>query len=130
MFRVVPTPIISSAYNCIYDIWYLSHRYCYLPLSWKSWNWFECALGGDYIYVCVFVCGGMMGDIALLAFQFALDEEEWSALRAVWDFPEERTPVVIELETFGPHIRYEYFEEPKISGCIVQNNSPHLLYGL
>jgi hypothetical protein len=24
----------------------LSHRYCYLPLSWKSWNWFECALGG------------------------------------------------------------------------------------
>jgi hypothetical protein len=19
----------------------LSHRYCYLPLSWKSWNWFE-----------------------------------------------------------------------------------------
>ena len=29
--------------NCIYSIWYLSHRYCYLPLSWKSWNWFECA---------------------------------------------------------------------------------------
>jgi hypothetical protein len=21
----------------------LSHRYCYLPLSWKSWSWFECA---------------------------------------------------------------------------------------
>ena len=33
MFRVVPPPIISSAYNCIYSIWYLSHRYCYLPLS-------------------------------------------------------------------------------------------------
>jgi hypothetical protein len=30
----------------IYSIWYLSHRYCYLPLSWKSWNWFECAVGG------------------------------------------------------------------------------------
>jgi hypothetical protein len=27
--------------NCIYSIWYLSHRYCYLPLSWKSWNRFE-----------------------------------------------------------------------------------------
>jgi hypothetical protein len=26
--------------------WYLSHRYCYLPLLWKSWNWFECAVGG------------------------------------------------------------------------------------
>jgi len=25
-------------YKCIYSIWYLSHRYCYLPLSWKSWN--------------------------------------------------------------------------------------------
>jgi len=31
--------------NCIYSIWYLSYRYCYLPLSWKSWNWFECAVG-------------------------------------------------------------------------------------
>jgi len=32
MFRVVPPPIIRSAYNCIYSIWYLSNRYCYLPL--------------------------------------------------------------------------------------------------
>ena len=32
MFRVVPLPIIRSAYNCIYSIWYLSHRYCYLLL--------------------------------------------------------------------------------------------------
>jgi len=39
MFRVVPPPIISSANNCIYSIWYLSHRCCYLPLSWKSWNY-------------------------------------------------------------------------------------------
>jgi hypothetical protein len=39
MFRVVPPSIIKSANNCIYSIWYLSHRYCYLPLSWKSWNW-------------------------------------------------------------------------------------------
>ena len=31
MFRVVPPPIIRSANNCIYIIWYLSHRYCYLP---------------------------------------------------------------------------------------------------
>jgi len=32
MFRVVLPPIIRSVYNCIYSIWYLSHRYCYLPL--------------------------------------------------------------------------------------------------
>ena len=38
MFPVVPQPIIRSANNCIYSIWYLSHRYCDLPLSWKSWN--------------------------------------------------------------------------------------------
>jgi len=50
MFRVVPPSIIRSAYNCIYSIWYLSHRYCYLPLSWKSWNWFECAVGGARQY--------------------------------------------------------------------------------
>jgi hypothetical protein len=30
MFRVVPPPIIRSANNCIYSIWYLSHRYCCL----------------------------------------------------------------------------------------------------
>ena len=39
-------PIIRSANNCIYSIWYLSRRYCYLPLSWKRWNRFECAVGG------------------------------------------------------------------------------------
>ena len=32
MFRVVPPPIVRSANNCIYCIWYLSHRYCYLGL--------------------------------------------------------------------------------------------------
>jgi hypothetical protein len=46
MFRVVLPPITRSVFNCIYSIWYLSHRYCYLPLSWKSWNRFECAVGG------------------------------------------------------------------------------------
>ena len=38
MFRVVPPPIIRSAYNYIYNTWYLSHRYCYLPLSWMRWS--------------------------------------------------------------------------------------------
>jgi len=46
MFRVVPPPIIRSANNCTYSIWHLSHSYCYLPLSWKSWNRSECAVGG------------------------------------------------------------------------------------
>jgi hypothetical protein len=44
MFLVVPPTIIRSANNSIYSIWYLSHRYCYLPLSWKSCDWFECAV--------------------------------------------------------------------------------------
>jgi len=46
MFRVVPPLIIRSANNCIYSIWYLSHRYCYVPLSWRSWNRSECVVGG------------------------------------------------------------------------------------
>jgi hypothetical protein len=45
-FRVVPPLIIRSTCKCIYIIWYLSCRYCYLPLSWKSWNRFECAVSG------------------------------------------------------------------------------------
>jgi len=46
MFREVLSPIFRNANNCIYSIWYLSHRKCYLPLSWKSWNRCECAVGG------------------------------------------------------------------------------------
>ena len=38
MFRVVSPPIIRSTHNCIYRIWYLSNRYCYLLPSWRSWN--------------------------------------------------------------------------------------------
>jgi hypothetical protein len=53
MFRVVLSPIIRSANNCIYSICHLSHRYCYLPLSWKSWNRFECTVGGVFIVVTV-----------------------------------------------------------------------------
>ena len=45
-FRVVLSPTIRNTSNFIYSIWYLSHLYCYLPLSWKSWNWFGCAVGG------------------------------------------------------------------------------------
>jgi len=30
MFQVVPSPILRSANNSIYNIWYLSHRYCCL----------------------------------------------------------------------------------------------------
>jgi hypothetical protein len=46
IFRVIPPLIIRSANNCIYSICYLSYLYCYLPLSWKWWNRFECAVGG------------------------------------------------------------------------------------
>ena len=37
MFRVVPPSIIRSTHNCIYGIWHLSNRNCYLRLSWKRW---------------------------------------------------------------------------------------------
>jgi hypothetical protein len=57
IFRVVLPPIIRSEYNCIYSIWYLTHRYCCLPLSWKSWNRFECAV------VCVRVTLHLVGCI-------------------------------------------------------------------
>jgi len=38
MFRVVPPPIIRRANNCIYRIWYLSHRYYYLPLKMQRYT--------------------------------------------------------------------------------------------
>jgi len=33
IFRMLPPPIIRSANNCIYSIWYLSHRYYYLQAA-------------------------------------------------------------------------------------------------
>jgi hypothetical protein len=61
MFRMVPPHIIRSAHTCIYSIWYLSHRYCYLPLSWKSWNRFECAVGGVRQYKTYKYIGILLG---------------------------------------------------------------------
>jgi hypothetical protein len=60
--------IIRSAYKCIYSIWYLTHRYCYLPLSWKSWNWFECAVGGVLYNVasCWIYIGILLGGHPIL----------------------------------------------------------------
>jgi len=60
VFWVVPLPIIRSANNCIYSVWYLSHRYCYLPLSWKSCNWFECAVGGVLIRLMLHLVGHIL----------------------------------------------------------------------
>jgi len=40
----------NTKLKCIYTIWYLSNRYCYLPLLWKSWNWFEC--GVEIVLIC------------------------------------------------------------------------------
>ena len=41
IFRLVSPPIIRSTHNCIYSIWYLSNRYCYLLLLCKSWNFID-----------------------------------------------------------------------------------------
>jgi hypothetical protein len=87
MFRVVLPPIIRSAYNCIYSIWYLSHRYCYLPQSWKSWNRFECAVGGIRYLQHAQTCSNSstIGQIAVTVWQIpdAVDtvvcapDDEW-----------------------------------------------------
>jgi hypothetical protein len=66
MFRVVPSPIIRSANNCIYSICYLSHRYCYLSLSWKSWNWFECAVGGVRMETECVYCAVRTGSLNIM----------------------------------------------------------------
>jgi hypothetical protein len=60
MFWVVTPPIIRSTYNCNYSIWHWLNRLCYLPLSWRSWNFSaEGSRDGltssrccDYSYMC------------------------------------------------------------------------------
>ena len=67
MFRVVPPPIIKSANNCIYSIWYLSHRYCYLSLSCRGWRYHpkhveqfsginkQCKVASCWIYIGIYI---------------------------------------------------------------------------
>src|SRR5215475_8267173 len=75
MFRVVLLPIIRSSYNCIYSIWYLSHLYCYLTLSWKSWNRFECAVGGVRILRLKFAFISFSGVFSAPAIQTVLSTD-------------------------------------------------------
>jgi hypothetical protein len=59
MFRAVLSPIIRSAYNCIYSIWHLSHRYCYTPPTAHS-NQFQlfhdsfCACVSILLCLCIY----------------------------------------------------------------------------
>jgi hypothetical protein len=57
MFQVLLPPIIRSTYNCIYSVWYLSHRYCYLPLWWRGWNSvFQARYIWDYYVLILCTC--------------------------------------------------------------------------
>ena len=58
MFLVVSPPIIRNTHNRIYSIWYLLNRYCYLPLLWKSCNWFEWGVGN------VLICFGAVANVS------------------------------------------------------------------
>ena len=59
MFRVVSPPIIRSTHTKLYlQYLVLVNRYCYLPLLWKSWNWFECGVG------IVLICFGAVADVS------------------------------------------------------------------
>jgi len=39
------------------------YPYCYLLLSWKSWNWFGCVVGGMLICLCLHV----VGDVSMVS---------------------------------------------------------------
>jgi hypothetical protein len=58
MFRVVPPPSIRSANSYIYIIWYLSHRYCYLPLAaCRAVSRYNklCSVASCWIYIGIFL---------------------------------------------------------------------------
>ena len=50
MFRVVPPSTIKSTNNCIYSIWYLSHRYCYLQCVTNAVDKVVCAPDDEWRY--------------------------------------------------------------------------------
>jgi len=103
MFRVVPPPIIRSANNCIYSIWYLSHSYCCLPLSWESWNW---------CWVC---CGWRTRQVVVTVWQIpdavdtvvcAPDDGWWYRPKHVEQFPDKINCVTLHL--VGHILEYSY----------------------
>jgi hypothetical protein len=55
MFRVVPPPIIRNANQCIYSIWYLSNRYCCLPLDKLRFLYSEIFLTLTEVFPCFFL---------------------------------------------------------------------------
>ena len=61
-FCLISPTIIRSTHTIIYRIWYLTNRYCYLPLLWKSWNCFECEVGIILICFAVDATTLMMGE--------------------------------------------------------------------
>jgi hypothetical protein len=54
MCRVVLPPIIRSANNCIYSIWHLSDRYCYLRQFTDKVNCVTLHLVA-YIYIYIYI---------------------------------------------------------------------------
>jgi len=46
IFRVLPPPILRSTKQMHPQHLVTITPYCYLLLSWKSWNWFGCVVGG------------------------------------------------------------------------------------
>ena len=59
MFWVVSPPIIRSTQLYLQYL-VLVNRYCYLPLLWKNWNWFQCGVG------IVLICFGVAADVSQL----------------------------------------------------------------
>ena len=83
MFRMVPSPIIRSANNCIYSIWYLPYCYCYLLLLWRSWNWFLVCCGWRTYAIDTVVC--------------APDDGWWYHPKNVEQFPDKINCVTLHL---------------------------------
>jgi hypothetical protein len=93
MFRVVPPPIIRSAYTCIYNIWYLSHRYCYLPL-WRQ------------VAVTVWQIPNAVDTVVC-----ASDDGWWYHRKHVEQFPDKINCVTLHLVEYTFEYRLTYFSK-------------------
>ena len=85
MFRVVLPPIIRSAYNCIYSIWYLSDPYCYPPLQLHTHTHTHTHthiyIEYVYIYIYIYICERISTDLNLVTWQSTVHEPPEDGLK-------------------------------------------------
>jgi hypothetical protein len=95
--------IMYFCWKCNMFYWIINNvhtRYCYLPLSWKSWNWFDCAVVG-VLFIGVWQIPDAVDTVVC-----APDDWWWYHQKHVEQFPDKINCITLHL--VGYILEYSY----------------------